>query len=26
VRKRLAEAFTYLVRVDSEAADQSRSG
>jgi hypothetical protein len=26
VRKRLAEAFTYLVRVDSDAADQSRSG
>ena len=24
--KRAAEAFTYLVRVDSDAADQSRSG
>jgi hypothetical protein len=24
--KREAEAFTYLVRVDSDAADQSRSG
>jgi ATP-dependent DNA ligase len=24
--KRAAEAFTYLVRVDTDAADQSRSG